>query len=342
MKHLFLVLFLCLNLQAFSNVAQPGIWSAGGAGAFFLLHPEDSFSFQKIQMVQELVKVQLYRGVAVVKGVYQMHNPTEESICLRVGYPLNAFYDPSHSFRKMEITFDSLYGLEVRERGWPVEVSIDSVLVQGHGLEGASEWYVWETTFSPGEITTLEVRFMVNTNDASVLKGYNRDNFNAFIYLLESGSTWKQPIGKGAIMIQLMDGLTLADIHGVAPAGRFMVNEAGNVLVWRFENLSPTAADNPVITYGKRQDDLPFDQILLQMDKVHFPAIEAMNHQAILGLELQPFEFGDPYDSGTSGGMGLKNIFSMFSVKWLLILLALAVVIYFYIQSRPSRGGRSK
>lgn len=342
MKHLFLVFFLCLNLQALSNVAQPGIWNAGGAGPFFLLHPEDSLSFQKIQMVQEMVKVQLYKGVAVVKGVYQMHNPTQDDFSLQVGYPLNAFYDPSASHRKMEIRFDDLYGLKVRVKGIPVEVYLDSMGGQGSGVVGASEWYVWETHFSPGEITTLEVQFMVNTNDASVLEGYDRGNFNAFIYLLESGSTWKQPVGKGTIMIELMGGLTLKDIRGVAPDRRFLVNEARNVLVWRFENLEPSAADNPVITYGKRLEDFQFDQVLLDKEKIFFPSIEAMNHREILGLDLQPYEFGDPFDSGTSGGMGPSGLFSMFSVRLLLIPLILLVLIYFYFRSSRARGGKSK
>ena len=340
MKPFLIFFFLGISIQVLPNVAQPGIWNAGGAGTFFLLHPEDSLAFQKIQMVQEQVKIQLYRGMAVVKGVYQMHNPSADTVFLRVGYPINAFYDPSATYRQMQVQFDDLYDLRVRMRGKPVQVALDSILVEGPGLDNASEWYVWEARFLPGEITTLEVQFMVNTNDASVLEGYDHGNFNAFIYLLESGSTWKQPIGKGTIMIQLMDGLTLKDIRGVTPAGRFLVNEAKNVLVWKFENLSPSAADNPVITYGKTVGDFQFSQFLLQKEKIYYPAIHAMNHQEILGLDLQPREFGDPYDPGTSSGAMTIGIFMFlltFGIPLLLILLAVGLGIFLYRRWKKRR-----
>ncbi len=341
MKALPLYLLLFFSVPAFSNVAQPGIWDAGGAGAFFLLHPEDSLAFQKIQMVQELVKIQLYPGVAVVKGVYQMHNPTGDTLVLRVGYPLNAYYDPSDTYNLMQISFDDLYDLRVRVRGKPVKVALDSMDVSGFGLEDASEWYVWENRFLPGEITTLEVQFMVNTNDATVLRGYDRGKFNAFIYLLESGSTWKQPIGKGAVMIQLMGGLTLEDIQGVGPAGRFLVDSARNILVWKFENLSPTSEDNPVITYGKRIEDFSFEKVLLEIDKVYYPAIEAMNHQEILASDLKPYEFGDPFDPGTRKGSWLFGTYFFlvaFGIPLLLIIVGIWLGIFLYRRYKAKRG----
>lgn len=341
MKALPIYFLLFFSAPAFSNVAQPGIWDAGGAGSFFLLHLEDSLAFQKIQMVQELVKIQLYPGVAVVKGVYQMHNPTKEALSLRVGYPVNAYYDSSNTYNLMQISFDNLHDLQVRVRGKSVKVVLDSIQVPGDRLEEAMEWYVWENHFLPGEITTLEVQFMVNTNDASVLRGYDRGKLNAFIYLLESGSTWKQPIGKGVLMVQLMGGLTLEDIHGVGPAGRFLVDSTGNFLVWKFENLSPTAYDNPMITYGKKIDDFSFEKVLLEKDKLYYPAIEAMNHQEILALELKPHEFGDPFDPGTRRGSWLFGTYFFlvsFGIPLLLIIAGIWLGIFLYRRYKAKRG----
>ena len=90
-----ITLLLLLPFLAFSNAAQPGFWNAGGTGNFSLLYPEDSASYQKIQMVKELVAIQLYRGYAVVKGQYWMYNDTEEEVNIKVGYPLNAHFDLS-------------------------------------------------------------------------------------------------------------------------------------------------------------------------------------------------------------------------------------------------------
>ena len=347
MRAFFFLFFFGFSTAVFSNVAQPGIWNAGGAGTFFLLYPEDSTDFQQIQMVQEQVKVQLYKGFAVVKGVYQMHNPTGDTLFMRVGYPINASYDPSSNSRLTELRFDDLYDLQVRVRGQRVQVSPGEVEVFLPGLEAGSNWYVWETRFFPGEITTLEVDFVVNTNDASVLEGYDKGHFNAFIYLLESGSTWRQPIGKGVLMIQLMDGLTLKDIRGVAPAGRFQVNEAQNLLVLKFENLSPSGLDNPVITYGKRQEAFDFAAVLSKGTQGFYRTIDSLNYGEVAKMSLQPYDFGDPFDPGASAGSTMVGIVFFLAVYGVPMLLFLGAIFLGYLvyrrwnrMSRPEQDGQ--
>ena len=329
--------FMGLSIQAFSNAAQPGIWNAGGAGTFFLLYPEDSLSFQQIQMVQEQVKIQLYNGFAVVKGVYQMQNPTADTLFMRVGYPINASYDPPSSHPLSQVRFDDLYDLRVRVRGKPVQVALGEVDVYAPGLEADANWYVWESRFYPGEITTLEVNFVVNTNDASVLEGYNKGHYNAFIYLVESGSTWKQPIGKGTIMIQLMDGLTLQDVHGLNPVGRFQVNEAENLLVWSFDNLSPTNEDNPIITYGKRLEAFDFANVLSKGAQGYYRTIDSLNYSLVMNRTLEPHDFGDPFDPGTSAGgvfVGILFFLSVFGIPLLLIIGILLLGVFLYRKFR--------
>ncbi|MBK7409792.1 MAG: hypothetical protein IPL49_21265 [Saprospirales bacterium] len=334
-------LFMGLSTQAFTNAAQPGIWNAGGAGTFFLLYPEDSLSFQQIQMVQEQVKIQLYQGFAVVKGVYQMHNPTADTLFMRVGYPINASYAPSNGYRLTQVRFDDLYDLRVLVRGKPVQVALSEVEVNAPGLDAGGNWYVWESRFNPGEITTLEVNFVVNTNDASVLEGYNKGHYNAFIYLLESGSTWKQPIGKGVIMIQLMDGLTIQDIHGLIPAGRFQVNEEANLLMWNFDQLTPTNQDNPIITYGKRREAFDFAAVLSNGAQDYYRTIHRMNSGQVANMALQPHDFGDPFDPGTSTGgvvVGILFFLSMFGIPLLLIIGVLILGVFLYRKFRkPSK-----
>ena len=83
-----LIIFVFSN-KLIANVAQPGIWNAGGMGNFSLLFPDDSISYKKIQMVDEKVFIQLYKGYAVVKGVYKMYNDTYDTVRIRTVYPLN-------------------------------------------------------------------------------------------------------------------------------------------------------------------------------------------------------------------------------------------------------------
>lgn len=323
LKGFWSAIFVLISLSAFGNAAQPGIWNAGGAGTFFLYYPEDSAAFQQVQMVQELVKVQLYPGFAVVKGVYQMHNPTDETITMRVGYPVNASYDASDDGWLREIRFNDLYSLRVRVRGKPV--AFDKV-------SDMDDWYVWETTFSPGDITTIEVDFIVPANDARVLEGYSSRDVNAFIYLVESGATWKQPIGKGTIIIQMMDGLTLDDVKGIAPSDYFLANDSLHLLVWTFENLSPTGDDNPIITYGKRLEDFDFSAVLAKSDE-YYRAIDQLSSSGAGDLEWSPREFGNPFDAGVSAGAaGISIVFflAMYGLPILLLLFAILVGWYFF------------
>lgn len=94
--HKFLVTALFLIVIAtsqklFANAAQPGIWNAGGT-VFTMLYPEDSLTFKKVQMVEEKIYIQLYKGYAVVKGNYLFKNTTNEKLNFKMGYPVNGIY----------------------------------------------------------------------------------------------------------------------------------------------------------------------------------------------------------------------------------------------------------
>ena len=74
-----------------ANATQPGIWSAGGT-TFTMLYPEDSATFKKVQMQSEQIFIQLYKGFAVVKGVYFFKNHSNEKLNFKMGYPVNGIY----------------------------------------------------------------------------------------------------------------------------------------------------------------------------------------------------------------------------------------------------------
>lgn len=63
----FLLITITLAQKTFANAAQPGIWNAGGT-VYTMLYPEDAITFKKVQMQQERIFIQLYKGFAVVKG----------------------------------------------------------------------------------------------------------------------------------------------------------------------------------------------------------------------------------------------------------------------------------
>lgn len=89
-KTYFLLLGIGLILFC-SNVSQPGIYNAGGT-SFSMLFPEDSLSYKKVQMQNETIFIQLYKGFAVVKGTYEMVNTSVDSLKFTMGYPVNGIY----------------------------------------------------------------------------------------------------------------------------------------------------------------------------------------------------------------------------------------------------------
>ncbi|MFK7808143.1 MAG: hypothetical protein AB8F74_10125, partial [Saprospiraceae bacterium] len=168
-----LVITITSKLKA--NAAQPGMWQAGGMANFSLHYPQDSAAFGKIQMQKELVSILLYKGFAVVKGEYWMRNDSDTSLQIRTGYPINASSEP-RSRDKMEIWFDELYGLKVFTDGKETPLLKE---------EKIDNWYVWENNFPKGKTTKIEVYFLMDTNQASILQGYTKNYSNGFVYLLE-------------------------------------------------------------------------------------------------------------------------------------------------------------
>ena len=335
------LLLLLLTQATFSNIAQPGFWNAGGTGTFSLLYPEDSAAYRKIQMVQELVAIQLYRGFAVIKGSYRMYNETADTIRIRTGYPLNASYESrstTHGYLE-EIRFDSLYGLQARVNQVPAEIIATPIADPNYYTEN-DNWYIWTTAFPPGDTTLIEVYFVVNTNETTILRGYDREHRNGFIYLLEPGATWKQPIVAGEIRIHPMEDLAPEEIHGIAPASVFGLSGDGKMLRTQFEYLSPTGDDNIVLAYGKNLKHFDFAAALGRQEAL-YKAIDAFAETSLAGRAFTPMTFGDPFavTSGIGGyGVSALMILAIFGGPLLLLLgLVLAgVVIYRMLRKRKS------
>jgi len=294
-KLIFIILF-SFPVHILGNAAQPGFWGAGGTGTFSLLYPEDSLQYKKIQMVKENVSIQLYLGYAVVKGKYWMYNPTSDSVTIKVGYPLNSSFNSetefSHQFT--EIRFYSLYGLRAFRNGEEVIISSEAINNPNAGWEN-DNWYVWDNTFIPSDTTLITVYFIVNTNNTIIREGYNKDYNNGFIYLLETGATWKQPIVEGEIRIKLMGGLSLGDIKGLSPDSLFISDVKTGILITRFQDISPTSKNNIIITYTENLDEFNFQNILKNQDKL-FEEIDLFSSLQINESNFIRRNFGDPFE----------------------------------------------
>lgn len=334
-----LTLFLLLTAASIvANVAQPGIWNAGGMGNFSLLFPDDSLAYKKIQMTDEKVSIQLYKGYAVVKGVYKMYNDTKDIVKIKTGYPLNVnFKSNANDIHRADIRFDSLYGLDVMINSVPVKIISEPSETVSENSQN-DNWYVWQNTFAPEDTTVITVYFIVNTNNNFVRKGYSKDKFNGFIYILETGSTWKQPIINGEIRIKLEDEIKLDDIKGIKPDSVFKFNfnnnkdENNNLLQYKFKSITPSYSDNIIITYAENAEDFNFAEILSKKDFL-YKSIDDFSELKINSAGLKGKKFKSPYEVESSGWESL----SIFLISFFVIIIIIFVAVLVFIVKRIRR-----
>ncbi len=328
------ILLLFISVSLFANIAQPGIRDAGGTADFSLLFTADSAAYHKIQMQEERIFVQLYKGFAVVKGEYEMLNTTDQQISFKAGYPLNASFETTKNNSDLTaILFEQLYGFQVVQNGNPVDVIQEPIPYEvkevDHYSSGENEdWYLWTATFAPESLTKIEVYFIVNTNNSNVREGYDGKDYNGFVYVLETGANWKPPIGKGTILVELMDGLTDRDIHGVSPTNIFALNEENNLLRYEFANLNPTRKDNIAITYHDQIEGFDFNEILQNKFQLQ-ASVEQLSTRNIPSSKFEPVEFDSPFDLPSYGSTLVGILFILgISLPIILPILLLAFVAY--------------
>lgn len=284
---LFLTTLLC------SNVSQPGVYNSGGM-AFTMLFPEDSLTYKKVQMHQERIFIQLYKGYAVVKGTYKMVNTSQEKLSFTMGYPIKGIYNGGYS-ELNQVSLDSIYKFKIKTNG--KEISIDKALFEEKDPVvnfGKNNWFTWKMIFMPHESLDVEVYFIVNTNSGQVTKGYNKKKSNTFTYLLESGNVWKQPIVKGDFIVELKDNLKLDAINGISEHFNFKTNSNKNILFGQKNNFSPTPKDNLIITYFKTMETFDFNAITIN-EEMLFNTIDtfAKTKQPTILFE---YNSKNPYD----------------------------------------------
>ena len=317
--------------KALANASQPGVWNAGGT-VFTMLYPEDSLTFKKVQMQQERIYIQLYKGYVVVKGVYLFRNTTNEKLNFKMGYPVNGIYSGG-DIDLNQITLDSLSRFKIKTKNeWL------PLLEQQNGDYGkissfSDNWKVWNMMFAPNESQMVEVYFIVNTNEAKVTRGYESERRNAFVYLLESGSVWKNPIEKGSFYVQLMDGLTAENVQGISQGFGFRYNETNKVYFGTKTNLSPTPKDNLVVTYYKLNENFSFKIVISKSDSL-FAEMDKWSSFPLESLAYTEIETGNPYKVKRTFLGSFPELIKLFVMvaPFIVVLLFLTIFIWALIK----------
>jgi hypothetical protein len=260
----FVSLFLLLQpggRPAFANAAAPGFWDAGHGTTMTPLFADEARAISMIQMQKELVLIDLFESHAVVKGTYWLRNHDAAGHRIHVGYPVNG---SNRAFPMDHVHFSDLYHLRVfidgrpqpqyRLSEYPDTAVMKRRVDMPQTMGDATNWYVWDMDFPAGKTVKVEVYFIVPT-PASMTRGYGKKEANAFEYVLQTGSAWKDSILNGDIIVNLKSALTPADILGIYPDSS--VAHAGDQLLYSFRDLRPGAKDDLIIWYeGSRETAL--------------------------------------------------------------------------------------
>ncbi|PPL01017.1 hypothetical protein [Parapedobacter indicus] len=338
-----LLMALGFSQKAFANAAQPGIWNAGGT-VFTMLYPQDSLTFKKVQMQQERIYIQLYKGYAVVKGTYLFRNTTGEPLRFKMGYPVNGIYYGGEVDGN-EVTLDSLsrFKISAKDEWLPLLKEAHPELNNDNksSIPSSDNWMVWEMAFAPNESQSVAVYFIVNTNNAGVRSGYNYERKNAFIYLLESGNVWHQPIQKGNFYVQLMEGLTPKDVQGLSSGFGFRYNETHQLYSGTKTNFSPTRKDNLVATYYERNETFSFEKIITQSDSL-FAKVDELSNLLLETLMYTEVKIGDPYAVETTFWGVFPALLTLFVLSAPFIIGVIAVVIIVWATVKWNKIRRRK
>lgn len=252
-----------------------------------------------------------------------------------MGYPINGIYSGGENDLN-QIILDSLSQFKIKANNKWLSLEKENhpeINTNTQNINAFSDnWKVWQMQFAPNEIQKVEVYFIVNTNEARIRKGYNIEKRNAFIYLLESGSVWKNNIEKGEFYIQLMDGLTPENVQGISNGFGFKFNTQYQIFAGQKTNFSPTPKDNLIINYSQFNENFSFEKVIKQTNEL-FAKIDQMSQLSFESLTYSTIKLGNPYEvestiEGTLPGLlTLFVIFAPFIIGFLGVGIAVWVII---------------
>lgn len=336
--HKFLVTALFLiavatSQKVFANAAQPGIWNAGGT-VFTMLYPEDSLTFKKVQMVEEKIYIQLYKGYAVVKGEYIFKNTTSEMLNFKMGYPVNGIYSGG-DVDLNQVQINQLNQFKIKSNAIWLPLDEEPNREYGKINSFSDNWKIWQMEFMPKETKNVAVYFIVNTNNGIVRKGYEKESYNAFIYLLESGSVWKSPIEKGNFYVQLMDGLQEKDVKGLSDNFSFQYNESEHIFWGNKTNFSPTPKDNLIVTYSNRIENFQYENSIAQSENL-FTKVDKLSSKNLQSLNYTTVSSKNPYEverTFIGSFPGLLTLFVIYA-PFIIGIIVVAIIIWAIVKWR--------
>ena len=211
-----------------------------------------------ISMVEEevIIKVEDYvdNKIAVfplrkahVKCTFLFQNTSDKLIKATVGFPGNVINEPKYS--------DPItnFVTVIEGRKYRINVKRETLKRKNKNTDECCEtyrnWYVWDMTFPPNSTVKVENSYL---HYLSAPSGYEPFYLN---YELSTGANWKGPIGKASIKVIYNNAADLDKrVCDIKPKGWIRKQ---NQIIWNFENIKPTLADNIIISESNIGYDYP-------------------------------------------------------------------------------------
>ncbi|HEU0273036.1 MAG TPA: hypothetical protein VFQ83_00730 [Candidatus Udaeobacter sp.] len=217
-----------------------------------------------VRIEEEALKIDLHSGYAAVEVHYQMHNTGSKVE--------QEFFFPVERWGKNPDADTDTKSADVDD----YRITVDGKKLSSTNISGPKEeatrttsgqfWdenistiKSWKKSLIPFERNqtrevTVRYRAQYAENDESVSDDSHISNAT-FAYSLSPAATWKGPIGKGKIEINILHPEP-EDVSIEKPKERFKKNNETHY-EWTFENLKPTVADDIRIIAHSKYDKYP-------------------------------------------------------------------------------------
>jgi hypothetical protein len=259
------LLFLLVSFLFLSNsrlFANGGAWQTGvpvtGNGA-----ASDQKKSTNVAIEDEKLTIDLHQEFAAVEVRYRMKN-TGGQVAQDFFFPVERWAESDGETGSNIVT--DLEGYAIAADG--AELRFETVNAKGekpkaekdpHWGEFKAGTRLWKKSSIPfAQGQTREILIRYRSPYAAIQSSVSDDSHSGemyFRYSLSPAATWKGPIGKGKITVNYLSPRP-EEISITKPKDRF--KKVGDAqLVWEFQNLKPTLADDMKIVVHPAYDTYP-------------------------------------------------------------------------------------
>jgi hypothetical protein len=241
-------------LLANGGAWQTGVPSTGNAAA------SDKQRTTDVTIAEEHLTVDLHYEFATVEVRYRMQNTGDKKLQQEFFFPVERWTAPDHEeaekpadLEGYRITAD---GAELKWKNVPSPEKGNVAADENWGEfpPSAKLWKKSEIPFAPGQTREVVIRYRAGYNGASAgVSDDLRQSDQLFLYALSPAATWKGPIGRGHVVVNVLHPLP-DEVEIQRPQNRFQ-KVSDTRYEWTFTDLEPTLDDDIKIVARRGREE---------------------------------------------------------------------------------------